>query len=430
MTSGIGKPSSALWVVTELYYPEETSTGHFMTGIAEGLVDRFRVHVLCAQPTYSERGRRAPEREVREGVDIRRVWSTTLSNLRAGGRLANLATVTISLFLHSLAKLRAGDLVLVVSTPLLLPIAIGSACFLRRARIVVLVHDSYPEVLVAAGVTTSSSLLARCLDLANRLLYRFAQRVVVLGRGMQQRVRAKLPAQEADKIQVIRTWADVDLIHPRPREANNLLQDLKLVDKFVVLYAGNISRLYDIDNVLAAMGVVGGGEDVHFLFAGRGGKRDHLLREIDRRGLQNASVLDWLPQSETHELHGACDVVLIPLIPGMGGVSVPSRLYNSLASGRPVIAATEESSELARIVSEEEVGWVVEPGNAQALAQAVAEAASDPSRLRVMGARAREAAEKRFSRSRIIGEWLSLLEELETPNSHPDSGRSGPAAES
>ncbi len=48
-------PKPTLWVVSELYYPEETSAGYYLTHIAEGLADDARVKVLCAQPTYSKR---------------------------------------------------------------------------------------------------------------------------------------------------------------------------------------------------------------------------------------------------------------------------------------------------------------------------------------------------------------------------------------
>ena len=64
--------SNHIWVVSELYYPEETSTGYFLTRIAEGLARYYTVNVLCSQPTYSARGTRAPDREHHSGVDIQR----------------------------------------------------------------------------------------------------------------------------------------------------------------------------------------------------------------------------------------------------------------------------------------------------------------------------------------------------------------------
>ncbi len=67
-----------LWVVTELYYPEETSTGYYLTRIAEGLTDEYEVKVLCGQPNYSARGVRAAKREIHKRVEIFRSFGTTL----------------------------------------------------------------------------------------------------------------------------------------------------------------------------------------------------------------------------------------------------------------------------------------------------------------------------------------------------------------
>jgi len=69
-------------VFSELYWPEDTSTGFFVTGIAEGLAEERDVLVVCAQPTYRKRGLRAPRRERRRGVEIVRVTSTTFRHDR------------------------------------------------------------------------------------------------------------------------------------------------------------------------------------------------------------------------------------------------------------------------------------------------------------------------------------------------------------
>ena len=61
-----------VWIVSELYYPEDTSTGYYVTEIAEGLATSFVVGVLCGQPSYAWRGTDAPRKEVRKGVTITR----------------------------------------------------------------------------------------------------------------------------------------------------------------------------------------------------------------------------------------------------------------------------------------------------------------------------------------------------------------------
>ena len=87
-----------LWIVSELYFPEQTSTGFFLTEISRGLASDFSVSVVCGQPNYSERGIKAPGREMLHGVDIHRLWSTRFRRNRTLLRIINLSTFSLSVF--------------------------------------------------------------------------------------------------------------------------------------------------------------------------------------------------------------------------------------------------------------------------------------------------------------------------------------------
>ena len=67
---------------------------------------------------------------------------------------------------------------------------------------------------------------------------------------------------------------------------------------------------------------------------------------------------------------------VIPYRKDLAGVSVPSRFYNLLAMGRPVVLVSEPEAEAAQIVREHDIGWVVTPGKADELAKAISIAAS------------------------------------------------------
>jgi colanic acid biosynthesis glycosyl transferase WcaI len=88
---------------------------------------------------------------------------------------------------------------------------------------------------------------------------------------------------------------------------------------------------------------------------------------------------------------------------------VPSRFYNLLAIGRPVILVSEADAEAALTVTEHDVGWVVEPGNADALAKTIGRAAGaeDPQRA----GRAAEIA-GRFDFDAAMVSYCGLIREL------------------
>jgi len=397
-----------VWVVSELYYPEQTSTGHILTQIAEGLTDEFRVRVLCGQPSYSARGVKAPSRETRNGVDIRRCWATTWNKDVLLKRVVNLLTISFSIFFRMLVHLRRGDRVLVVTNPPLLPFFASIACRLRRAKCLLLIHDVYPDVAVAAGMLRAEAMPTRCLNWFVRRLYRSVDRIAVLGRDMRNLVRDKLGDRQRP-IDVITNWADLDMVSPQPRDENNLLQETGLTDKFVVQYAGNMGPLHNIEEVLESAVLLRDHQDVHFLVIGSGRKQAWLEGAVEENGLTNVTILPPKPRSESQDFLNACDVAVNAFVPGMLGVSVPSRTYNILAVGKPILAVMHPESELALVVEEEQAGWVIPPGRPADIADAILEAKADPDGLAEMGRRARAAAESKYQVDRIVDAFATAL---------------------
>lgn len=397
-----------IWLVSELYYPEETSTGYNVTRIAEGLADRFDVHVLCGQPTYSKRGIRAPRKEFHNAVAIRRCAGTTLDKDVIAGRLLNIITLSFSIFIRALIHFKRDDKVMVVTTPPSLPFVIALACRLRRSRYLLLIHDNYPEILIAAGMTGPNSWLVRVLNRLNKRLYKGAARIVVVGRDMLELVTRKRGG-DASRIIAIPNWAELESVVPSSREHNQLLDDLGLKDKFVILYAGNMGHPNDLESILTSASMLKENEKVHFLFIGSGVKKQWLEDTIKDLSLRNVTVLPPRPREDQVNFLNACDVALISLVDKMLGVSMPGRTYNTLAAGKPMIGVADGQSELALVINEENVGWVVPPHKPELLVQAILDAESDRQRLIEMGVRARGAAEKKYSCDQAVEDYFAVF---------------------
>lgn len=197
-----------LWVVSELYYPELTSTGYYLTAIAERLAARRTVKALCGQPAYSARGTRVARRETRNGVVIHRASGTVWNKDRLFGKLVNLATLSLAIFVEALFRIKRGDTALVVTNPPLLPFLIAAVCRLKGARCVLLIHDVYPNVLVAAGMVRENHPVVRLINACVRGLYRRVDRVVTIGRDMAMLAAEKL-AGSIDHLSIIANGGEV-----------------------------------------------------------------------------------------------------------------------------------------------------------------------------------------------------------------------------
>jgi glycosyltransferase involved in cell wall biosynthesis len=399
-----------LWVVSELYYPERTSTGHFLTGIAEGLASRFRVNALCAQPTYSARGTVAPRKEVHNGVHIHRCRSTALDKNVLAFRIVNIATMTVSMLIAALAGMRRGDLVLVVTNPPLLPYVMLLAARMRGARTVLLVHDVYPEVLVATGMIGPHSFLEKLGQRASQFLLRGVDRIVAIGRDMRD-VLLRRGEDLRQKIDIIPNWGDTDVVVPNNPAADRLLSSLGLQDKFVVQYLGNMGRTHPLDLLLDAAKLLSSDAEVHFIFCGEGARRRSMERRIERERPANVTLLPPCSSEDLPAHLDACDLSVIALIPGMSGNSVPSRMYNVMAAGKPILAISEDDSELCRVVREEDIGWTLSAkATTEDIATVIRAAAADRARLETMGQRARHAAEERYSRTHVVESFGALFD--------------------
>ena len=407
--------TSRVWIVSELYYPEETSTGRLLTLLAEGLASRTEVRVLCSQPTYARLGLRGARLEMRKEVSIEGCRGTTFSKDRLILRAVNTITITLGMNWLALRRLRRGDRVLVVTNPPPLALFVLMAAQLRRARVALLVHDVYPDALVAAALVRKSAFVTRLASAASRWLYRRVARIIVIGRDMRTLVATKL-AGGANRIVVIDNWADLDEISPQPRRDNALLATHQLESRFVVQYAGNMGRTHGLEALVQAAELVSESDpDVYFLFVGSGAKYVWLTEAVRSRSRSTVTVLPTQPRADLESVLNACDVAIISFIHGMSGVSVPSRMYNVMAAGKPIVAVADADSELAMVVREERIGWVVAPGDAVAIAAVIRDARNHPEEVAAMGRRTRVAAERRFGFTMALGKYAQVLDGMMDP---------------
>lgn len=398
-----------LWVVSELYYPEQTSTGYFLTHIAEGLGQSMPVSVVCGQPTYSEHGVRAPAREDRNGVRIHRVPATHFGKDRLLLRAINILTLSLSVAWFALTHFRRGDRLLVVTNPPTLPPLVGLIARWKRMDAHLLVHDVYPEVLAATGFLRIDSTAYRLLERFFSGTYRLYQSVIVLGRDMAEVVRDKVgPGQ---RITIIPNWGDVDEVQPVARADNPFLRGNAIDAPCIIQFSGNIGRTHDVETVLAAARRLRDRADILFVFAGYGGKTGMVSDAIAAGELPNVRLLPRQPRELLGPMLASATATIISFVEAMRGLSVPSRMYNVLSAGTPIIAIAEADSELALVVDEEKAGWVLAPGDVDALTRLIEDLAGPEgtAEAAARGANGRAAVVDRYTLASVLARFRQLI---------------------
>ncbi|MDP7039598.1 MAG: glycosyltransferase family 4 protein, partial [Myxococcota bacterium] len=235
--------------------------------------------------------------------------------------------------------------------------------------------------------------------------------IISLGRDMTALAETKLKGREVP-IYTIPNWAELDLIGAESKESNSILKELELVEQFIFLYAGNMGRTHDIESIADLAAEMRSFENVHFLFVGFGAKKEWLEKTRADKDLNNITILPAKARSEQPIFLNACDVAIISFVSGMAGVSVPSRMYNQMAAGKPILAIADKNSELAMVVEEEKIGWVVAPGDFSGLCDTYRQIMASPELCRKMGARAEQVAKNKYSFRRAIVSYREALEEI------------------
>lgn len=430
-------------VINQHFHPEVASSAQILTELCEDIVKNgHQVTVITGRPSYRRReeitevldeGReksesRRPPPEGRMfrlllkvlphwliewsdtfGIDIVRVYNYA-PRLREGPwRYVQRMAQYLTFFLSSLPValiLPAHDVALYLSTP---PLLNGiTANLLKVAKgtpNVMNTQDLYPDVAVRLGVLNNRLIIALC-HLLERYLYRSASRIVPIGAKMAQYIEAK--GTPSSKIEVIPNWMDTDLVHPMGKNTPFSLEH-RLVDKFVVIYSGNIGLSQGLENVVEAANLTRDLKDILYLFIGGGANLDSLKRLVDEYELANVKFLPYQPKERLSESLSAADVHLLPLKKGLSMFAVPSKVYGIMASARPFIASVDDDSEIATIVEEAGCGVRIDPENPSALAQAVHSLYYDRGRLDRFGKNGRAYLERRVTRSICVGMYLNIL---------------------
>jgi glycosyltransferase involved in cell wall biosynthesis len=217
----------------------------------------------------------------------------------------------------------------------------------------------------------------------------------------------------SDHVHVIPNWSDDVELRPISAEENPLRREWQLEQKFVVGYSGNLGRAHEMDTVLSAAALLRHHPRIVFLFIGGGYQFDRLAQLVKERGL-DAIFRFAAYQAKTLLKYSlsVSDVHLVSLKPELEGLIVPSKFYGIAAVGRPVISISARDGEIAQLILQHWCGLVIEPGNGQALAEALVNLSEDRPSVTEMGKRARSMLDNHFTRRQALTRWQKLLASL------------------
>jgi colanic acid biosynthesis glycosyl transferase WcaI len=401
-------------VLTQYYAPESGAAAIRLRAMVRQLRRLgIEVRVITGMPNYPH-GRIYPGfrgkwrmTDTIDDVPVKRVWLYAAAGKNAAKRLLNYLSFTLTSSVALLQESRV-DLVFVEAQPVTLAVPALIQKFGRGIPYVYNTPDLQVEYAAEdrwVGVRLLIS-AARRLEL---LLMRQSLSVSTVTRAFIAYFH-EVYGIPLEKLSYLPNGADIDLLRPQPYDAQ-LAAALGVAGRKVFTFAGTYAPYQGLEVIIEAATRLRHRTDLVFVMVGDGPVRQPLTEEVAKRGLENVIFKDTIPMEEMPALMSISWASLVVLRKLQ--IATKMRLAKAvppLACGVPLIFAGW--GETAELVAREDVGLVLEPENAGALADAIQRLADDPALRQAMAARARALAEREFSWAFIVENWMQELQAI------------------
>ena len=393
--------------------PDVNSNGRLLAQVGRGLVERGHdVTVVTSFPHYEHfrvwpeyRGKLV-ERTQYHGMDVFRFFVHASGNKRRMfDRFLSYFTFSLLATLFGLRSKREYDVILCPNGGFLIGIAAAILSQAKHIPLVLNLQDLYPETPIRTGQIVNRWVINVLRGLERYMYSKAAHITVITPYFRDYLLKMGIPPQG---ISCIPNFVDTESI--RPLQRNNYFgRRHGLIDKFVVSHAGNLGYAYDLDSLVDAAALLRSDEDILFLLIGDGVLRERLQQKVRRLDLANVRFLPYQSDSDLPWLRAASDVQVALNRPGASAHSMPSKVYEIMASGRPLLASADRGSDLWNLVEHTGCGVVIEPRDARALAAAVLRLLHSPVERQAMGDRGRAEALARYSRASVVLRYDEIL---------------------
>jgi glycosyltransferase involved in cell wall biosynthesis len=389
------------WFISEFYWPAGNATGHIMTRLIDAFTKESEAHIITVGHVNSkERNQNTHTIRVRD--------YTSLDKNKLLQRLTKLVGLSLKMIASILQNVKKGDVVVTVTNPALILIFLSCIKRFKKFKLIILVHDVFPENLIVAKIIKRNSLVYKLAKKIFDFTYNKADLLITCGRDMQKTVRHKVGNK--DKVLFIPNFGDTDILYPLDKKQNVILRNLQLTEKLVILFTGNIGRMQNIDNIIKTAELLKDDPSIVFLFIGEGAFQDKIKLYASKNN--NMMFLSNMDRKDSLIFLNAGDIGLSTLLPDIMGVGVPSKTYSYMATGKPVIAAMDKDSEIATMVEEEGIGWTVEAGNPNQLATLLKRIKADSSLIKEKGQASYKLSQTKYSIENITAKYIQAIRSI------------------
>ena len=406
------------------YHPEITGIGKYTTELCEWLVKQgCDVHVITAPPYYPawkiEKGYSVFKYQAEEinGVKVIRcpLWVPCKpSGLK---RILHLLSFAVSSFGAIIAQtlIWRPQLMISIEPPIFCSPGVWLASKIDNPKTLLHVQDLEIDAAFNLGILKAKPLKKLIFGFERFIMRRF-DKVTTISHNMRQKLIEK--GVDSSKALLLQNWVDTQQIFPLEKRDINYADFTIPLHKTIFLYSGAMGQKQGLELLIEAASALQSHEEVHFVICGEGPAKQKIKDMAD--GLPNVQFLDFQPLDKFNHLLSIADVHLLPQKTEASDLVMPSKLTAMLASGKPIIATAEETTEIASVVNQ--CGFCVPFGQLDKFTAVILALSSDSNLRLVLGEKARKYAVDHLQKNEILNEaFESAIREMQKRNIDPNT---------
>ncbi len=310
------------------------------------MIEIINEHVLAGYDCVLITGKLIPRNTpLHPSVQVDRI--VPYNNTSRFKRILTWCVGSIQIF-HKIVLYYRKEELFIVSNPPLAPLI----PYLVKNPFSLFILDIFPDALVSKNIIRECSVINKLWKALNKKIYSKASNIYTLtetmGEVLQQYCKVKQP-------KVVSVWTDSALLKPITKDENAFIVRYGLQGKFIVMYSGNLGYTHNVE-VLPEIAVRILNPDILFLIIGEGSSKIELLKRIKAFNLTNCLLLPWQPTSELPNSLAAADLAIVSSAGKASNHSIPSKTFNLMSVGAPLLCLSPIDSELDRLVKKHNNG--------------------------------------------------------------------------
>ena len=267
-----------------------------------------------------------------------------------------------------------------------------------------ILRDIFPQWAVDNNLLKENSLVHWYFNFFEKINYKSANKIGVMSPSNLEFFKSK--NINTSKFEVLYNWAQISEVL---NIENNFRKKLKLENKIVLFYGGNIGHAQQMINLINLAKKFTKNSSVHFLFVGQGDEVELLLKEMSNNKLKNITYLPPVDQNTYFEMLNEFDIGMFSLHSGHKTHNFPGKLLGYMSYSKPILGCVNNGNDLADVVNSAKAGIVVNSNDELGLYKAAKILIDSKSIRNKMGKNGRDLLLSQFSVKSISKQIVSNL---------------------